>query len=95
MRIRTNEFKATNGNRYVFEIEKRENNTMPYINIINIDTGSTRNVRVINSNEFVVKINKKSISAISGAAGLFVFLNDAINACFCAAWANVIVKTFE
>lgn len=62
--------------------------------VINITSGKKRSVKILNNDNFVVKINKNSISAAGGVRGLFSFLNDALTNNFMNSWCNVIVKHF-
>lgn len=54
-----------------------------------------RVVRVRDSSEFTIKINKTCISAIGGARGLFCFLNDNIEITdLFSCWKDVVIREF-
>ena len=62
--------------------------------IVNDSDNTKRVVRVVPCDEFVIKINKKTVAASGGVRGLFCFLSDCIKNDYMTAWCNVIIKAF-
>lgn len=63
-------------------------NNLIYVTV----NGVTKSAKVITSNEFTFKVNKKSISAINGATGLFNFICECYDTNFLTAYAKVIIE---
>ena len=51
-------------------------------------------VKVNNSSEFCIKINKKSVSAIDGAEGVFRFVEEAIRKDFMTCYVKAIIEIY-
>ena len=65
-----------------------ENN---YLVIYSDLTKETYKIKVINNSEYTYKINKKTISAINGATGLYTFIESCINKKFGLCWVDKIL----
>lgn len=71
-----------NGTTYTMTYENGDN----YITFENCNTGNSYKIIVKENNDFVWKLNKKSISAIDGARGLFSF--------FCYSLKNEFMESY-
>jgi len=66
----------------------QENN---YLVIYSNTTREKYKIKVIDNSEYTYKINKKTISAINGATGLYTFLKNCINKKFGLCWVDKIL----
>ena len=57
-------------------------------------SGNMVSVRVHPSNDYRIKINKKSVVASGGAYGLFCFLSDCIRNDFMMCYVNAFIRQF-
>lgn len=60
--------------------------------IAQAETGVAFLVKVIPSSEYVIKVNKKSVSAIDGEHGLFHFLDRCITDNFATCYVDKIIE---
>lgn len=56
--------------------------------------GSSTEIKVHKSSEYVIKFNKKSVSGIDGAAGVFRFMEKAIRENFFLPHVNGLIRKF-
>lgn len=73
-----------------FEITVNEN----CICFHEVETGKYRSVKVIANDNFVFKVNKKSISAAGGAAGLYESFKRWIDNNICTSYLTRIIEMF-
>lgn len=81
------------GATYFFYFDYERENAIRVVKVEN-DVETEKIIPVRNSNEYRVKVNKKSISAYAGAAGLFEFITECIESNFMTAYADMIIKAF-
>lgn len=73
------------GRRYSFDVDG---------SALKITAGGRSWAVPVRESDFVIKINKRSIGAAGGAAGLYGFIERAIRENFMTAWVNIIIKSF-
>ena len=66
-----------------------------YITIKNYDTGVEKSIRVRDSADYRIQINKRTLNANGGARGAFCFLSDCIRQDFMLVYVNKVIENFN
>lgn len=75
-----------------YMVHSRDN----YLIVESLETGTFYRIKVLENNEYVYKINKKSISAKNGIVGLTNFIKKCIDEDFSLTWVkNIILGVLE
>ena len=80
-----------NNNQYAMLFNIGDN----YITFKNYDTGKTYKLIVIENKDFTWKLNKKTVSAINGARGLFCFFSDTVKNDFMTSYLYKTLQYFN